>query len=214
MFPSPTEYPIIDKKNCIFPDQAALSGSCSMAPLPLEMIDPLGPWRTIVTPCLPPPSGPFRVLSGASSWPFLVISGVLPDMFSRCWCWVNLWWNVWRSQNGYHGWPSIIYPRCVRVKSNQCVHTGLLRADWQRLWENQYAACARRGILDLMAGASMESSWTKLFRRRWSRIDWIGISVLGYSGRTGTFTRPNWATGKYLVWRVRKEGSSSNESWL
>lgn len=70
MFPKPTEYPIILRKNCILPDQAALSSS------PLLPHDPLFDAiefrceadRTIVTPCVPSPRA--RVFKGAISWPF------------------------------------------------------------------------------------------------------------------------------------------------
>ena len=78
MFPNPTEYPMIDRKNCILPDHAALSGSSSPAALPLDTIEPLGPCRTIVTPGLAAPSrAPRFEFSGAISCPFFVTSGLL-----------------------------------------------------------------------------------------------------------------------------------------
>lgn len=69
IFPKPTEYPIILRKNCILPDQAALSASPYSPPL-LDVMEFLcGADNTIVTPCVPSPRA--RVLSGAISWPFL-----------------------------------------------------------------------------------------------------------------------------------------------
>lgn len=55
------------RKNCIFPDQAARSPSCS-SPLPLEPIEfRCGADSTIVTPCVPSPRA--RVFNGAISCP-------------------------------------------------------------------------------------------------------------------------------------------------
>lgn len=76
ILPSPTEYPIMLRKNCIFPDHAARSSS-PPAPTPFRPhADPLfdaiefrcDADKTIVTPCVPSPRA--RVFNGAISWPF------------------------------------------------------------------------------------------------------------------------------------------------
>lgn len=69
IFPNPTEYPIIDRKNCIFPDQAARLGSSP--PGGFELIECLcGGDNTIVTPWVPSPRA--LVFNGAISCPFVV----------------------------------------------------------------------------------------------------------------------------------------------
>lgn len=75
MFPRPTEYPMMLRKNCIFPDQAALSGSsvlmttCFSSTASASSREArCGGDRTIVTPWRPSPRVA-RVLSGVISWP-------------------------------------------------------------------------------------------------------------------------------------------------
>lgn len=76
---------MIERKNCSFPDHAALSGSppspaIAAAALLLETMEPLGPWRTIVTPGFPPSL--LLLFKGASSCPFLVASTGFADIFA------------------------------------------------------------------------------------------------------------------------------------
>lgn len=72
MFPSPTEYPMMERKNCILPDHAARSPSSPSCgpPLVLDTTEPLPPERTIVTPGRPS----WREFNGHSSCPFRVVS--------------------------------------------------------------------------------------------------------------------------------------------
>lgn len=73
MFPRPTEYPMMLRKNCIFPDHAARSGSsamttCFSSPSVSSREARWGGDSTIVTPWRPSPRA--FVLSGVISWPF------------------------------------------------------------------------------------------------------------------------------------------------
>lgn len=78
IFPRPTEYPMILRKNCILPDHAARSPSTPPAPASPSFRPSAEPLfdaielrcdadKTIVTPCVPSPRA--RVFSGAISWP-------------------------------------------------------------------------------------------------------------------------------------------------
>lgn len=74
MFPKPTEYPMMLRKNCIFPDHAARSGSsalmttCFSSPSVSSSEARWGGDNTMVTPWRPSPRA--FVLSGVISWPF------------------------------------------------------------------------------------------------------------------------------------------------
>lgn len=70
IFPSPTEYPMMLRKNCIFPLHAARFGSSPPGAPLSELIDRLcGGDKTILTPW---PSPRARVFNGAISCPLLV----------------------------------------------------------------------------------------------------------------------------------------------